>query len=116
MKNYYQGSLNAVSIKKIRIYNGVKSIMTANYILSTNTIFYSTNLGSITRFEDDKVLTDIDSATRNIVKLAEEGKVDEGCMFLCYNPITLKGLPLSKKEETVLESVKKLTKKREKQN
>ena len=37
--------------------------MTAKYVLSTNTIFYSTNLGPITRFEDDRVLTDIETAT-----------------------------------------------------
>lgn len=84
--------------------------MTAKYVLSTNTIFYSTNLGLITRFEDDRVLTDIETATEDIVKYAEEGS-----LFLCYNPTTLRVLPLSRKEETALENVKKLTKKREKQ-
>ncbi len=115
MKNYYQGSLNAVSIREIKVYNGVKSVMTAKYVLSTNTIFYSTNLGPITRFEDDRVLTDIETATEDIVKYAEEGKAEEGSLFLCYDPTTLRGLPLSRKEETALENVKKLTKKREKQ-
>lgn len=52
--------------------------MTAKYVLSTNTIFYSTNLGPITRFEDDRVLTDIETATEDIVKYAEEGS-----LFLC---------------------------------
>lgn len=115
MKNYYQGSLNAVSIREIKVYSGVKSVMTAKYVLSTNTIFYSTNLGPITRFEDDRVLTDINTATEDIVKYAEEGKAGEGSLFLCYDPTTLRGLPLSRKEETTLENIKKLTKKREKQ-
>lgn len=84
--------------------------MTAKYVLSTNTIFYSTNLGLITRFEDDRVLTDIETATEDIVKYAEEGS-----LFLCQDPTTLRVLPLSRKEETALENVKKLTKKREKQ-
>ena len=84
--------------------------MTAKYVLSTNTIFYSTNLGLITRFEDDRVLTDIETATEDIVKYAEEES-----LFLCYNPTALRVLPLSRKEGTALENVKKLTKKREKQ-
>ena len=84
--------------------------MTAKYVLSTNTIFYSTNLGLITRFEDDRVLTDIETATEDIVKYAEEGS-----LFLCYDPTTWRVLPLSRKEGTALENVKKLTKKREKQ-
>ena len=83
--------------------------------MTAKSIFYSTNLGPITRFEDDRVLTDIETATKDIVKYAEEGKAEEGSLFLCYDPTTLRGLPLSRKEETALENVKKLTKKREKQ-
>lgn len=46
--------------------------------MTAKSIFYSTNLGLITRFEDDRVLTDIETATEDIVKYAEEES-----LFLC---------------------------------